>query len=248
MFECARSPWWESRRAPRRRCSSSAKGAAPGGSTNTDTSTTPTTSAPIPAPAGLPAFYSVPQPLPTTVGKLSKSQPVTATGLHGTMYRVMYVSQTVQNQAIPVTGLIAVPNGKPPAGGWPVVSWAHGTNGMADSCAPSLDPTSTWRSLNVLLGQGWEVTASDYQGEGTPGLMPYIAGVSAARNTIDIVRAARDMPVAHASEHYVVWGHSEGGQTAMFNLTSARAYAPELKLKGWWPERRRRSSTSSTTS
>ena len=63
------------------------------------------------------------------------------------------------------------------------------------------------------------VTASDYQGEGTPGLLPYIAGDSAARNTIDIVRAARNLPAAHASDNYVVWGHSEGGHTAMFTLT-----------------------------
>ena len=48
--------------------------------------------------------------------------------------------------------------------------------------------------------------------------MPYIAGANAARNTIDIVRAARQLPDANTSTHYVVWGHSEGGQTAMFGL------------------------------
>jgi pimeloyl-ACP methyl ester carboxylesterase len=85
---------------------------------------------------------------------------------------------------------------------------------------------------NGLLDQGWEVTASDYQGEGTPGLLPYIVGVSAARNTIDIVRAARNFPAAHASADYVVWGHSEGGQTAMFTLHIGTTYAPELHMKG----------------
>ena len=85
---------------------------------------------------------------------------------------------------------------------------------------------------NALLDKGWVVTASDYQGEGTPGLLPYIAGVSAARNTIDIVRAARDFPAAHASDQYVVWGHSEGGQTAMFASNIGPTYAPELKLQG----------------
>jgi fermentation-respiration switch protein FrsA (DUF1100 family) len=62
--------------------------------------------------------------------------------------------------------------------------------------------------------------------------MPYIAGVSAARNTIDVVRAAQLLPAAHASTDYVVWGHSEGGQTAMFALSIGPAYAPELKLHG----------------
>jgi pimeloyl-ACP methyl ester carboxylesterase len=186
----------------------------------------------IPAPKGLPAFYSVPQPLPTTVGKLVKSQKVAVTGLDGTLYRVMYMSETVTNHPVVVTGVIAVPNGTPPAGGFPVVTWGHGTNGMADVCAPSLAPDSAVPEANALLDQGWVVTASDYQGEGTPGLMPYLAGISAARNTIDIVRAARQLPAAHASNRYVVWGHSEGGQTAMFALNIGATYAPTLKLQG----------------
>lgn len=212
-------------------CSSSAK------STNSQpvtTPSTPTTLAPIAAPTGLPAFYSVPQPLPATIGKLMKSEKVAAPSLHGTLYRVMYVSQSMRGKPVAVTGLIAVPKGTPPAGGFPVVTWGHGTNGMADTCAPSLDPTGSQNVglANLLLDHGWEFTASDYEGEGTPGLMPYIAGISAARNTIDIVRAARDLPAARASDHYVVWGHSEGGQTAMFALSIAPTYAKELKLQG----------------
>jgi len=56
--------------------------------------------------------------------------------------------------------------------------------------------------------------------------------VSAARNTIDIVRAARNLPAAHASDNYVVWGHSEGGQTAAFTDQIGPTYAPELHMKG----------------
>ena len=41
-----------------------------------------------------------------------------------------------------MTGMVAVPNGTAPAGGWPVVTWGHGTNGMADVCAPSLQGSS----------------------------------------------------------------------------------------------------------
>ena len=186
----------------------------------------------IPAPTGLPAFYAVPQPLPTTIGKLIKSQKVVAPDVHGSIYRVMYVSKSVQNHPVAVTGIVAIPNGTPPAGGFPVVTWGHGTNGMADVCAPSLSPADDAPLANDLLDKGWIVTASDYQGEGTPGILPYLSGITAARNTIDIVRAARQMPVAHASKNYVVWGHSEGGQTAMFSLNIGKAYAPELSLKG----------------
>ena len=71
---------------------------------------------------------------------------------------------------------------------------------------------------NQLLDKGWLVTASDYQGEGTPGLHPYIAGINAASDTIDIVRAARELADRARERQYVVWGHSQGGQTAMFAL------------------------------
>jgi hypothetical protein len=188
----------------------------------------------VPAPKGLPSFYSFNEPIATKPGALIKSERLTLPKIHGTVYRVMYVSTTVEGKPTPVTGLIAVPNGTPPAGGFPVVSWGHGTNGMADVCAPSFKPdgSETAGLANLLLDKGWVLTASDYQGEGTPGMLPYIAGDSAARNTIDIVRAARDLPGAHASANYVVWGHSEGGQTAMFTDKIGPAYAPELHMKG----------------
>jgi len=181
----------------------------------------------------LPAFYSVPQPLPSTgAGTLLKSERLTVSGLDGVVYRIMYLSQSVTGRSVAVTGLIVVPDRVAPTGGYPIVSWGHGTNGMADQCAPSLDPASDVPLANELLDQGWEITASDYQGEGTPGLLPYLVGVSAARNTIDIVRAAQHLPAAHASANYVVWGHSEGGQTAMFALNIGAEYAPDLHLKG----------------
>jgi len=113
---------------------------------------------------------------------------------------------------------------------------------MVGACANSLDPATALEDqglLNALLAEGWEVTATDYQGEGNPslirtqqGLLPYLVGVSAARNTIDIVRAAGQLTAAHASTNYVVMGHSEGGQTALFALAGAASYAPTLSLKG----------------
>ena len=144
----------------------------------------------------------------------------------------MYVSESVYGKPTVVTGLVMVPDTPAPAGGYPVVTWGHGTNGMADQCTPSLQPDQAVPLQNQLLAKGWEVTASDYQGEGTPGLLPYLVGVLAARNTIDIVRAAGHLPAAHAGKDYVVWGHSEGGQTAMFALAIGDSYAPDLHLDG----------------
>ena len=207
-------------------CSSSSKTTNPPSDLPTSTTTL------IAAPAGLPAFYSVPQPISPEPGAIIKAEAVSLPDIHGTVYRVMYSSLTVQSTSVAVTGLVFVPKTSPPADGYPVVTWGHGTNGMADSCAASLDAADAVPLVNDLLDQGWEVTASDYQGEGTPGILPYIAGVSAARNTIDIVRAAHNLTAAHASRNYVVWGHSEGGQTAMYALSIGATYAPEYNLKG----------------
>jgi pimeloyl-ACP methyl ester carboxylesterase len=191
------------------------------------------TASTTPSPKGLPSFYSEPDPLPRgPAGTLVKEQRIATPQVHGSTFRVMYLSENLHNQIVPVTGTIYIPKTPPPQGGYPVVTWGHGTNGMAEQCTPSLDPSQAVPLLNNLLDQGWEVTASDYQGEGTPGPLPYLVGTIAARNTIDIVLAARHLPVAHASTNYVVWGHSEGGQTAMFALKIGPTYAPGLHLRG----------------
>lgn len=208
-------------------CSSSANTA----DADPDTAATTTTSI-IAAPGELPEFYSVPMPLPTEPGTVIKSEKLVAPDVKGTVYRVMYVSTNVYDEPTAVTGLIVVPNGDAPAEGRKVVSWAHGTNGMADECAESLKPNSQAALGNILLDQGWIITATDYAGEGTPGLHPYIAGIPAARNTIDIVRAARNMDDVPASDDYVVWGHSQGGHTAMHANQIAPTYAPELNAQG----------------
>ncbi len=187
----------------------------------------------VPAPRGLPAFYAVPQPLPAGSGRLIKEARVTASGIHGTAYRVMYTSENEQSKVVAVTGLVFVPHTAPPSAGYPVVAWGHGTNGMTNQCAPSLQPAQAVPSINALLDQGWEVTASDYQGEGTPpGLLAYLVGGLAAENTIDLVRAVQHVTLFHASPDYLVWGHSEGGQTAMFAWNIGPSYAPQLHLVG----------------
>jgi len=185
--------------------------------------------------SGLPPFYTVPKGVKTDrPGTLLKSEVVPEAGIDGTVYREMYMSTDERMRSVPVTGLLYVPSVPAPSGGYPIVSWAHGTNGMASQCAPSLDPTSALPDntvLNEMLDNGWEVTASDYQGEGTkPNLLPYLVGDLSARNTIDIVRAVRHLPAADAGTKYLVWGHSEGGQTAMFAWELAPTYGSQSGL------------------
>src|SRR5580700_576508 len=71
----------------------------------------------IAAPQGLPSWYSVPLPLPTAgPGTLIKSEKVSDSSLDGTVYRVMYMSESVLNKPVVVTGLVIVPRTPAPAG------------------------------------------------------------------------------------------------------------------------------------
>ncbi|MEX1217137.1 MAG: alpha/beta fold hydrolase [Acidimicrobiales bacterium] len=205
--------------------------AAFGCSSDSSTSNDAKSNTTIKSSASLPDFYGVPDPLPSgEPGALLKSEPVAAPGLNGTMSRVMYHSTTIDGEDIAVTGLIIIPNGTAPSGGWPIITWAHGTTGLADACAPSLKPDEFVSLANGLLNAGYLIVATDYEGLGTPGLHPYIVGESQARGTLDIVRMAQNFPNANASKRYAIWGHSQGGHAAMFAGHIAATYAPEIEL------------------
>ena len=192
----------------------------------------------VPPSAGavrLPSFYQVPPTIPKTPGTIIKYQRISVPGVSGTSYRIMYVSTNLKNQPVAVTGLAFVPRTPAPSGGYDIISWGHGTVGMAIQCAPSLDPSSSViqvSELNLLLARNWMVVASDYRGLGTPGPLDYLVGELAARGTIDIVRAVHRWKAVKASPNYIVWGHSEGGQTALFSLHIGASYAPDVHLAG----------------
>jgi pimeloyl-ACP methyl ester carboxylesterase len=187
-----------------------------------------------PPPAGLPAFYATPEHLPGGPGTLIKYQRLDPPGFDGTQYQVMYVSENEQGHDIPVVGTVTVPRGPAPAGGFPVLTYAHPTVGLGPGCtellAKNAPPIFTADFFNPLLRSGYDVAISDMQPAGKT--LPFLVGTVAARNVIDIVRAARQLPAAHASDRYAVWGHSEGGQAAMFALKIAPSYAPDLHLTG----------------
>lgn len=117
------------------------------------------------------------------------------------------------------TGLLYLPAGTAPAGGWPVVSWAHGTQGIADHCAPSVSgpyqPERDGRFLDQFLAQGYAVVAADYQGLGSPGDHAYLHVRTAARNAIDLVKASNQLLGNRLSPHWVSVGHSQGGAAAL---------------------------------
>ncbi|GIE51435.1 hypothetical protein Ani05nite_49690 [Amorphoplanes nipponensis] len=146
--------------------------------------------------------------------------------------RISYVSTGVTGAGITATGLVLTPRRKKVN---KTVVWGHGTTGLADQCAPSDHQDVFWpearAAIAELLGRGWTVAAPDYPGLGTPDAHPYLIGGSAARAMIDSVRAARSLDPALGPD-YVLDGHSQGGQGALFAGELAPAYDGALTLRG----------------
>ncbi len=178
-------------------------------------------------------------------GTLLKTETVPAPD--GAMaWRVMYVSTTWDGRRVPVTGLIVAPLDtldRP----HPVLLWLHGTTGGARVAAPSLAPRPAQdfvqRSatapidygvpyLTDWLARGYVVVATDYYGLGGPGVHQYMVGSTAARNGLDLVRAARQFASARAGRDVLAFGWSQGGHAALFIGEEQRSYAPDLLLDG----------------
>jgi pimeloyl-ACP methyl ester carboxylesterase len=180
-------------------------------------------------------FYVVPNPLPPAApGTLIRSERLLGAPNGAIAWRVLYHSRDVFGHDIAVSGVVVAPNRDAPHNGWPVVAWAHPTTGTAQKCAPSkgLDPFDVIEGLRALIDDGYVVAATDYSGMGASGPPAYLVGTTEGNNTLDSVRAARQIADAHASSEFLLWGHSQGGQAALFAAQDARSYAPELHLLG----------------
>jgi hypothetical protein len=173
-------------------------------------------------------FYRIPEPLPEgQPGQLIRVQPVESTA-GSTTVRVMYHSRDAQDRDRAVTGIITYPSGPAPEEGWPVVSWSHGTTGLASPCAPSRagDPAPAFGVAGVAV-------ATDYVGLGPVGeIHPYLSKPSEGNAAIDGVRAAGNLAEADAGTRWLSIGHSQGGHGAMAAAELSGHYGPELDLLG----------------
>jgi hypothetical protein len=194
-------------------------------------------------PAGL-AFYAPPVPLPPR----PPGEVIWARRLAGAAaledaaenLLVLYHSRTSAGRDTAVSGTVSLPRGRPPAGGWPALSWAHGTAGIADLCAPSRDGPGhpghialqlANRMLNQWVRRGWAVVQTDYEGLGTPGPHPYLIGASEARGVADMLVAARQLSRSIGTR-WAAMGHSQGGHGVLFAAGLAQGMHPDLNLIG----------------
>jgi alpha-beta hydrolase superfamily lysophospholipase len=197
------------------------------------------------------AFYNPPRPLPAgRPGTLIWARPIQAPR-GAKAWKVLYRSTLHDGKPVAVSGLVIAPAGKPPRGGRPVVAWAHGTLGGARNCAPSIpgNPARNLASyytygspyfidvgvpaLTRFLRAGYVVTATDYQGLGTPGVHQYVVGATEAHNVLDSVKAAKQIAASGAGNDVAVLGWSQGGGAAIFaGQATAAAYGKPLRVRG----------------
>lgn len=194
------------------------------------------------------SFYRPPSPLPAgrpgdVISSRSKTftlDPIGKAPVAGvTSKQVMYRSTDALGQPMAVTGTVLVPTAPwRGTGSRPLVSYAVGTRGVGDDCAPSYTLTqgADYEGLFIksLLDQGWAVAVTDYQGLGTPGLHTYMVGPAQGRAVLDMARAAQRLPGTglSASTPVGLMGYSQGGGAAGWAAEIARSYAPDLNIKG----------------
>lgn len=164
---------------------------------------TPTPAQPSPkiyhAPRTLPLtkFYDTSLPLPAgKPGELIRSEVFDEYHLSGALstVRILYHSRSSQGEDVAVSGVVLLPDGTPPTGGWPVIAWAHDFTGSARRCAPSLlKNLNEGPLLSMYASLGYAVVASDYAGLGTT--FPH-AVFDVRTNALDVIYS---IPAAHAA-------------------------------------------------
>ncbi len=142
----------------------------------------------------------------------------------------------VNGKETQATALVFTPEGTPPAKGWPIVAWAHGTTGVADQCAPSRNELNPFikNMISGFLQAGYIVVAPDYEGLGEPSGKephPFLNLKSEAYSLTDAVVAAKDYLGSEASNQWMAVGHSQGGQAAL-GAAQYAARASQMTYKG----------------
>jgi hypothetical protein len=163
-------------------------------------------------------FYDTPKPLPAgKAGELIRSEPIDEYHLSAdfSAFRILYHSRSASGQDVVASGVVLVPEGTPPARGWPVIAWAHGFTGAARQCAPSLSRNLNYGPfLSMYLNLGYAVVAADYTGLGTDSRSAVLDVPSDASDVIYSIAAAH-AAVPKLGSKWVAMGPSLGGTVAI---------------------------------
>lgn len=180
-----------------------------------------------------------------TPGKILSSKPSSFQYTPGAptptkAWKITYRSTTADGRPNAVSGTVIVPDdGK--ATPRPLITYAVGTVGLGDKCAPSAGfpggTTAEAPLVNAALVRGYAVVVTDYEGLGTPGDHTYMVARAQGSAVLDAARAAQRHPEAakygvSADAPVGIMGYSQGGGASAKAAEMAATYAPELKVKG----------------
>jgi len=166
----------------------------------------------------LTGFYDTPHPLPPgKPGELIRSEATDQYNLpfEVSALRILYHSRTAKGEDVAVSAVVLVPDGKPPASGWPVVAWAHEFRGGARQCAASLMKNlGVGPVLAMYANLGYAVVATDYAGLGADSGKPALDMESNALDVIYSVPAAR-AAVKEIGPKWIAVGPFQGALAAV---------------------------------
>jgi hypothetical protein len=186
-------------------------------------------------------FYDPPDPLGDgEPGEVIRSEPMDAYLAPGMRFRarawrVLYRSTSAIGEPTAVSGTVLVPPGRI-HGPRPLIGYGVGTHGIGDMAAPSrlLSRGLDWEAgmIAMVLGRGWAVAITDYQGLGTPGDHTYMVGRALGPNVLDAMRAARHLHPSELPERgpAAIVGYSEGGAAAAWAAQLQPTYATDVPL------------------
>jgi hypothetical protein len=163
-------------------------------------------------------FYDTPHPLPPgKPGELIRSELINQYNLPYELspLRILYHSLTANGEDVAVSAVVLLPDGKPPASGWPVIAWAHEFTGAARQCAPSLMKNlSAGPILAMYANLGYAVVATDYSGLGADSGKPVLDMQSNALDIMYSVAAAR-RAAPQIGPKWIAVGPFQGGIAAV---------------------------------
>lgn len=181
----------------------------------------------------------------TDPGKIISSEPSSFQYTPGVptptkAWKITYRSTSADGRPNAVSGTVIVPDdGRVTPR--PLITYAVGTVGLGDMCAPSAGfpggTTAEAPLVNAALVRGYAVVVTDYEGLGTPGDHTYMVAKAQAGAVLDAARAAQRHPEAakygvSADAPVGIMGYSQGGGASAKAAEMAAKYAPELKVKG----------------
>ena len=159
-------------------------------------------------------FYDTPNPLPSkNPGDLIRSEEFEEYDLPLGVraVRILYHSRSAGGLDVAASGVVLYPDAKVPAGGWPVIAWAHALGGVARQCAPSLARNLQHGPiLAMYVNLGYAVVATDYTGLGTSFRSAFSDMPSNATDVVYSVAAARTA-VPKLGSRWIAIGIGQGG-------------------------------------